>query len=38
MEGTQSVISGLIVMSVQFGTVPAWELGVVLNLSEDPQT
>lgn len=36
--GTQSVISGLVVMSVQFEVVPALEICIVLKLSEHPHS
>ena len=36
-SGTQSVVSGLIVMSVQFETVSALEIVILLKLYEDPQ-
>lgn len=35
--GAQSVISRLVVMSVQFEVVPALEIGTVLKLPEEPQ-
>lgn len=36
--GTQSVSSGLVVMSVQFEVVPALENCIVLKLSEHPHS
>lgn len=36
-SGTQSVVFGLIVMSVQFETVSPLEIVIVLKLYEDPQ-
>lgn len=36
--GTQSMISGLVVMSMQFEVVPALEIRIVLKLSEHSQS